>query len=538
MSENVESKGASPVRITWGLKPSENKDKENLMPSALKKSEKRVSISSMEVDDRIRAIFEPTGSIPKRFGEVKNRSTSHNSSLQRVQGQDRVFTKTRFHVFNESKEEKELEESKKLTTRFMRPLPLDGQLPSRKTFEAFSKAKNFFQRRELAGQEMGVEKEELEKSEVRERPDGRQKRTFRRLARLHSIDEAARAPIPQIIPARRVNQLIREHFEPTRVTPHDVPPPKPPKIKVLHRSTHDHNGEEVTCKCPLGGQIPQINLPYPDEVMLFEEEKNRFRNFTPNYRHLNASSDQRQTVVHFLLRIGSHNGLPSHMIYQTVRIFDDVLQAKRIPVQKLQLIMIAALWIVMKKDYIVYRIPGAKRMAHFADGVYTEDDVRAAEGLILQALNFWITYPDPFSMLTYFILTVDHSDFIGCEEREKIYYFGGYMLDLALLDDDLMKICPILLTATAAELAITLVMEPESTLYCTPFTRWRTKYAFGKLKDEEINCYRNLLIRNIAESCYRSSKSHVVHKKYSKSRYGKVAKKLIDKIQKLLPPNI
>ncbi|XP_015126063.1 uncharacterized protein LOC107047750 [Diachasma alloeum] len=532
MSQDAQGKAlSSPVNLGWGLKPPSSKEnKENEKPSTMRRPEKSLSSgASGEVDEKIRKMYEPTGCIPKRFGNVNRSHTvpNHQKILQgRAQANSGGFSKSKFSIFDEDADErlsKETEEWKKLNRRFLAPSTmLDGQLPRTTIKENFTRAKDFF-----------VRQESLPKEDVDE---GKAKRVFRRVPRLQPIDEASASP-GLVAPSQRVKQIMQEHFEPSKVTPHDVPPPSPKKIKVLHKSIRDHRGEEERRKLE-AERKDKMQMPYPEEFMLFEEEKDKFRKFTPNYRGLNASADQRQTVVKFLLRVSSHLGLPSHMVYPVVRIFDDMLQACRIPLQKLQLIILSALWIIMKKDYVASRIPGAQKMASFSDGLYTDADVRSGEIQIMQTLKFQINYPDPSSMLAYFMLAVDHSDFIDEEQRETIYYFGGYMLDLALFDAELMKTSPILLSATAAELATTLVMEPENTLHCTLFKRWRSGYANKKLQDEDINHCRDLMIRNITESCYHSSRSHVVHKKYNKWRYGTVSKKLIDKIQKLVPPII
>ncbi|XP_063972730.1 uncharacterized protein LOC135160279 [Diachasmimorpha longicaudata] len=532
MSQDMQDKAPSPVHLGWTTKPlTKDKNKENIKDSKDRRAEKRLAFGpSMDVDEKVRKMYEPMGCIPKRFGDVNssNAAPNHQKIIQKMgHGDSGIFSKSKFSIFDEDTDEKALkgiEEEKKLSQKFMASsMVLGEQVPVGKTKETFIRAKDFFAKQESFGKE--------DSSLVDKR-----KRGFRRLPRLHSVEEAMGTSPGRTVQSQRVKQIIREYFEPTRLTPHDVPPPSPEKIKIVHKTIQDHDEEARKRRKLEAGRQDKMQMPYLEDLMYFEEEKDRFRIFIPNYRVLNASPDQRQTVVHFLLRVCSHNALPSNMIYPVVRIFDDMLQACRIPLQNLQLIVICALWIIMKKDYIVYRIPGAQKMANFADGLYTDTDVRYGEIQIMQTLKFQINYPDPFSMLVYFMLAPDHSDFIDAEQRETIYYFGGYMLDLALLDEELMKTSPILLSATVAELAATLVMEPENTLHCTLFKRWRSGYASSKLQDEDINHCRILIIRNITESCYRSSKSHVVHKKYSKTRYGCVSKKLIGKIQKLVPP--
>ncbi|XP_015119667.1 cyclin-B2-2 [Diachasma alloeum] len=528
MSQDAQRKVPSPVNLGWSSKPPSSKEnKENEKPSTMRRPEKSSSSgASREVDEKIRKMNESMGCIPKRFDNVNrsNAAPSHQKILQgRAQGNSGGFSKSKFSIFDEDPDErlsKETDECKKFDQKFLASSTmLDGQLPITTIKESFTRAMKFF-----------ATQESISKQDVDE---GKAKRGFERRPRLQSIDEASKSP-GVMAPSQRVKQIIQEHLEPSKVTPHDVPPPSPKKIKLMHKSIRDDKEEEEKRRKLKAERKDKMQMPYPEEFMLFEKEKDKFREFIPNYRGLNASADQRQTVVKFLLRVSSHLGLPSNMVYPVVRIFDDMLQACRIPLQKLQLIMLSALWIIMKKDYIVSRIPGAQKMASFSDGLYTDADVRSGEIQILQTLKFHINYPDPSSMLVYFMLALDHSDLIDEEQTETIYYFGGYMLDLALFDEELMKTSPILLSAAAAELATTLVMEPENT-HCTLFKRWRSEYANEKLQDKDINHCRDLMIRNITESCYRSSRTHVVHKKYSKWRYGGVSKKLIDKIQKLVP---
>ncbi|XP_044004872.1 G2/mitotic-specific cyclin cig2-like [Aphidius gifuensis] len=224
----------------------------------------------------------------------------------------------------------------------------------------------------------------------------------------------------------------------------------------------------------------------------------------------------------------------SSTLYIAVRIFEDVVRIVKDTVDNLQLIALAAMWIAIKRDSITYIIPTAQKVADYSNGVFTNEDVIKCEAEILSAIKFDLAYADPSFIMSYCLVSNTSSLIASDEKIARAYYFGSYMIDLALLDDQLMSISPILLATTVGEIAIGLVMQPEKYLSLIHFEQWRTDIARNSFKDSDIFKVRSKIVRCIVASCTDKSYSRTIYKKYKRTRYGAISDDFLKKVSMLV----
>lgn len=175
----------------------------------------------------------------------------------------------------------------------------------------------------------------------------------------------------------------------------------------------------------------------------------------------------------------------------------------------------------------------AQKVADYSNGVFKDEDVRKCEATILAAMKFDLAYADPSFIVSHCLVSNTSSLIASDEDIAKAYYFGSYMIDLALLDDQLMSISPILLAITVGEIAIGLVMQPEKYLSLIHFEQWRTDFARKVFKDSDIYHVRSKIVRCIIGSCTEKSYSRTIYKKYKRSRYGAISDDLLKKVSML-----
>ncbi|KAK2579344.1 hypothetical protein KPH14_008295 [Odynerus spinipes] len=252
------------------------------------------------------------------------------------------------------------------------------------------------------------------------------------------------------------------------------------------------------------------------------------------------NSESRKLIVTFLIRLSSHCRYPSFILYQAIKLFDITLD--RIPMEDtdMQLIAITALWIVLKKDGNFNKIPSARSMLALVQELQNDNVDRLAESerLILCTLDFNITFSDPFSIFVFYVINYDYDPGVSHGIITKIYYCGGYVIDLTLLDAKFCYVTSNHLALATAELVMCVILDDEVNLSSPRWHFWRQVITNGvhvpiKYYDDEINLLRATMIDHILESAKKHTKETVVRKRYSHSRYGNVSEFFIDKIKKI-----
>ncbi|XP_043272697.1 uncharacterized protein [Venturia canescens] len=322
----------------------------------------------------------------------------------------------------------------------------------------------------------------------------------------------------------------------TRVTPVDIfpLPPTIKKVKEVHRNRLLRKCERSNFSSGVVPHGPQYEIPYHDFFIEYELAKETAAaKLSKNFRHKNITTAQRTIIVKFLTKLQSHLFLPSYLLYQTVRLFDAVLDAKEVEMIDFQLIALTAMWIVLKKDHIGCSIPTAQKMISYSKDLYEGrvDLLVKCEIDILQTLNFNIVFPDPFSIMCYNITACNHSQFMNSATIHFAYCCGSYMIDISLFDEDLLKFSVVLLAAAVAEVALYFTMETPDPTVEPLWSIWRAPHTAKRYEEDELTTVKTLLIRKVFESHKRHSDTDIVFKKYIRSRYGRISHFLGEKVK-------
>ncbi|KAK0086285.1 hypothetical protein PV325_003431 [Microctonus aethiopoides] len=228
----------------------------------------------------------------------------------------------------------------------------------------------------------------------------------------------------------------------------------------------------------------------------------------------------------------SHQTSDENTSYQAARMLHDILDAKQISIKELQLVELSSLWIALKNNILGYALPDASRIISFSDGAYTKEDLYKCEKNILKTLDFNVSYADPYSVFSYSMVAHENYVFMP-KDSNIIYYYGNYMLDVALFDENLMDLSPILLGCAAAEMSLAITLAPEEAFTDPVHNHWRSDCAKANFTPAEILRVQSLILRLIIKSSYTINPEHVIFKKYKRSRYGRVSYSLILSVSKL-----
>ncbi|XP_076395028.1 uncharacterized protein LOC105663339 isoform X1 [Megachile rotundata] len=287
-----------------------------------------------------------------------------------------------------------------------------------------------------------------------------------------------------------------------------------------------------------------FHAEYLEDLPIIEQQREeRSVRLSVNFLRGNVNAEQRRLVIIFMISVGVHCRYPSFAVYQAVKLFDAALD--RIPMQTpvVQLHALASLWIALKKQEHFHRIPTAAKMVNLAKELYQdrEDLLIACEAKILQALDFNLTFADPFSLFNYHLINCQRCLNISEESVMFLYNCGGYLIDVTLLDEQFCRKGAGLIAATAAELALGLAFDAIVDNARPRWLFWRGLLSanvprlIAKYRDEEIDRSRVTMLRRVLISGKKRYGFDAVHKKYSRSRHGRISERLLDRASRVSP---
>ncbi|XP_017796566.1 PREDICTED: uncharacterized protein LOC108577860 [Habropoda laboriosa] len=316
-----------------------------------------------------------------------------------------------------------------------------------------------------------------------------------------------------------------------------IPVKDKPKVAEIDRGAKDRDHFPAAL---------QYHTEYIDQLVIVEREREKkspalSKNFLTEC-HINA--EQRRLVVIFMIHLGTHCRYPSYIVYQSVKLFDLVMDTIRVDTAFIQLCALASLWIALKKQENFHKIPTATSMVALAKGLYAgrEDLLIEYERKILQVLNFNVSFADAFSLFTYHLINCIRFVDISDETTAFLYNTGCYLIDLTLLDEQFCRTAASLIAVTAAELAFGLVLDVAPAVHARPrWLFWRgllfaaTPHMPDRFQDKEIDQTRIRMLRRLLSSGKKHHGFDVVYKKYSRSRYSRISESLLERAGRVSP---
>ncbi|KAK1137370.1 hypothetical protein K0M31_001882 [Melipona bicolor] len=201
---------------------------------------------------------------------------------------------------------------------------------------------------------------------------------------------------------------------------------------------------------------------YHNDLPIIEHEREkRSSKLSANFLTEHINAEQRRLVVVFMIRLGIHCRYPSYIVYQSVKLFDAIMDKISVETMFIQLAALASLWIALKKQENFDKIPTATDIVALAKDLYIgrEDLLKAYERKILRILDFNITFADAFSLFTHHLVSCKRYIDVPNETTTFLYNCGGYLIDVTLLDEQFCRTSVNLIVRTAMELVLGLVLD-------------------------------------------------------------------------------
>ena len=168
-------------------------------------------------------------------------------------------------------------------------------------------------------------------------------------------------------------------------------------------------------------------------VEIFDYYKQLEETTIPNPDYMAHQDDlewkMRGILVDWLIEVHTRFRLLPETLFLAVNIIDRFLSSKVVPLDKLQLVGVTAMFIASKYEEVLS--PHIGNFVHVADDGFTVDEVLSAERYTLQTLNYDLSYPNPMN----FLRRISKADNYDIQTRT----LGKYLMEISLLDHRFMR---------------------------------------------------------------------------------------------------
>jgi G2/mitotic-specific cyclin 2 len=148
----------------------------------------------------------------------------------------------------------------------------------------------------------------------------------------------------------------------------------------------------------------------------------------PNPDYMDHQDDlewkMRGILVDWLIEVHTRFRLLPETLFLAVNIVDRFLSQKVVPLDKLQLVGITAMFIASKYEEVLS--PHVGNFVHVADDGFTIDEVLSAERYTLSTLKYDLSYPNPMN----FLRRISKADNYDIQTRT----LGKYLMEISLVD--------------------------------------------------------------------------------------------------------
>lgn len=181
----------------------------------------------------------------------------------------------------------------------------------------------------------------------------------------------------------------------------------------------------------------------------------------PNPNYMDHQDDlewkMRGILVDWLIEVHTRFRLLPETLFLAVNIVDRFLSQKVVPLDKLQLVGITAMFIASKYEEVLS--PHVGNFVHVADDGFTVEEVLSAERYTLSTLKYDLSYPNPMN----FLRRISKADKYDIQTRT----LGKYLMEISLVDHRFLEFKQSHVAAAAMYLA-RLILERGGWVCCPP----------------------------------------------------------------------
>jgi G2/mitotic-specific cyclin 2 len=205
---------------------------------------------------------------------------------------------------------------------------------------------------------------------------------------------------------------------------------------------------------------PSMCADYVREIFEYYEELEKVTMPNSNYMEHQDELEwkMRGILVDWLIEVHTRFRLLPETLFLAVNIVDRFLSVKVVPLEKLQLVGVTAMFIASKYEEVLS--PHVGNFVHVADDGFTVDEVLSAERYTLQTLKYDLSYPNPMN----FLRRISKADQYDIQTRTV----GKYLMEISLVDHRFLEYRQSHIAAAAMYLA-RMMMERGEWVCCLPY---------------------------------------------------------------------
>jgi G2/mitotic-specific cyclin 2 len=198
---------------------------------------------------------------------------------------------------------------------------------------------------------------------------------------------------------------------------------------------------------------PSMCAEYVREIFDYYKELELVTMPNPNYMDHQEDLEwkMRGILVDWLIEVHTRFRLLPETLFLAINIVDRFLSSKVVPLDRLQLVGITAMFIASKYEEVLS--PHVGNFVHVADDGFTIDEVLSAERYTLTTLKYDLSYPNPMN----FLRRISKADNYDIQTRTV----GKYLMEISLVDHRFLEYRQSHIAAAAMYLARTILDRGE-----------------------------------------------------------------------------
>ncbi|KAL1540597.1 Cyclin-B2-3 [Salvia divinorum] len=251
---------------------------------------------------------------------------------------------------------------------------------------------------------------------------------------------------------------------------------------------------------------PLAVTEYIDDLYTYYKKMESSSCVPSNYmaRQSDINERMRGILIDWLIEVHYKFELMDETLYLTVNLIDRFLALQPVVRKKLQLVGVTAMLLACKYEEV--SVPVVEDLILISDKAYCRKEVLDMEKLMMNTLQFNMSLPTPYVFMKRFLK--------AAQSDNKMELLSFFIIELCLVEYEMLCFTPSMLAAAA-------VFTAQCTL--SGCKKWgKTSQVHTSYTQEQLMECAALMVSFHQKS--GSGKLSGVHKKYSTSKYGYVAR--------------
>lgn len=251
---------------------------------------------------------------------------------------------------------------------------------------------------------------------------------------------------------------------------------------------------------------PLAVVDYVEDLHAYYRKMENCSCVSPNYMMQQADINEkmRAILIDWLIEVHDKFDLMKETLFLTVNLIDRFLSQQTVMRKKLQLVGLVAMLLACKYEEV--SVPVVGDLILISDKAYARKEVLEMENLMLNKLQFNMSFPTPYVFMQRFLKAAQ------CDKKIELLSF--FLIELSLVEYEMLKFPPSLLAASA-------IYTAQCTIY--GFKEWNRTCEWHSNYSEEqlLECSR--LMAGFHQRA-GTGKLTGVYRKYNTSKFGFTSK--------------